>query len=471
MLGLAIAAFLAPIAAHAYIGTAGRYFADDYCTANEFNSMGVIGALVHRYNTWSGRFSFYLAVNIAEFGGLRIVPFLPATAAIVWLGATIWSILQFGLLARLRHPILVSVFLGSLVIFATLAGTPGIVQSLYWRTGMLTYIAPLIIGTFYTGLIAFRQRHQSSLLFPWLLLSAVITFVAGGFSETYVTMQTTILLVAVLVCLLTKSTACKRSVLPLLVAGLVGSVLAMVVMIAAPGNEARQSRFPPSPELLPLVGLSIISALYFIRQSILTSPWIVINALVFPALLAFGLQSQRFEATTIVKKLNFKLVPRFFGGYVAVGFIILVSCFAPALYGMSMYPPDRALVIPYFVFICLIVIGGYSLGFTLAGLPIINRQNRATYFAGVGIVVTIILLVFGPVRLAQETFALAPQAKTYASLWDSRDEQIKVALQQGQKDLVVPPLPYIPGDITPNPNYWVNRCVAKFYGLNSIAAP
>ena len=85
-------------------------------------------------------------------------------------------------------------------------------------------------------------------------------------------------------------------------------------------------------------------------------------------------------------------------------------------------------------------------------------------------VVLVALLVLGPVTSAQQTFALGSQAKTFASLWDSREQRIYTAVIEGETDLVVQPLPYIPGDIGPDPGYWINRCVATYYGLNSIVA-
>lgn len=70
------------------------------------------------------------------------------------------------------------------------------------------------------------------------------------------------------------------------------------------------------------------------------------------------------------------------------------------------------------------------------------------------------------------SYAKGATVSAYASQWDRRDLEIRAARSQGITDLVVPAL----GDtgdweeLSPDPHYWVNECVAGYYGLDSIAA-
>jgi hypothetical protein len=54
---LAIVAALAALfslAAHAYLGTFGRYIADDFCTASTLRRLGFLESQSYWYQTWTG---------------------------------------------------------------------------------------------------------------------------------------------------------------------------------------------------------------------------------------------------------------------------------------------------------------------------------------------------------------------------------------------------------------------------------
>jgi hypothetical protein len=76
---------------------------------------------------------------------------------------------------------------------------------------------------------------------------SVAQFPAGGFGETYVALQTTILLLFILVIWFEKPSSPQWKSLSAPVIGLVFSLAAMAVTVAAPGNNIRQSyfRLPP----------------------------------------------------------------------------------------------------------------------------------------------------------------------------------------------------------------------------------
>jgi hypothetical protein len=164
---------------------------------------------------------------------------------------------------------------------------------------MLTYIAPLIIMTVYVGILfrmgaSVRSRHR--LIF--LILSACLTFIAGGFSETYAALQMGGLFLAIFACLISSQDLPKR-ILPLLAAGFAGAILAAFVLILAPGNEARiasgvSRAIAPAPHTwMSFLKLSLRfgfdSVLYSIFNSWFTTATAV---LVLSAVVAFKLHSQ-----------------------------------------------------------------------------------------------------------------------------------------------------------------------------------
>ena len=63
-------------------------------------------------------------------------------------------------------------------------------------------------------------------------------------------------------------------------------------------------------------------------------------------------------------------------------------------------------------------------------------------------------------------------AASYASVWDREDRLIRATRDAGQADVTVPPLPAFLGEdfVTPDRTNWFNVCVARYYGVRTIAA-
>src|SRR5262249_28667077 len=154
------------------------------------------------------------------------VPILPTAAMIGWWLALTWMLRQFSnLIPRLRS-LLAAGLIAEVIVFATLSTAPDLPQSLYWQTGMLTYLFPLILLALYVGWV---QRQVAGALegrglAPWtLVISAGIPFIAGGMSETYLALQGMLLFVGVVACFVFRSPA-ARAARPHLIAGWLASL-------------------------------------------------------------------------------------------------------------------------------------------------------------------------------------------------------------------------------------------------------
>lgn len=77
-----------------------------------------------------------------------------------------------------------------------------------------------------------------------------------------------------------------------------------------------------------------------------------------------------------------------------------------------------------------------------------------------------------PIGVAVTTLPQRAIAAEHAQLWDAEDQQIRASRDAGQADVVVPPLPAYLGEefITPDRENWFNACVARYYGLRTIAS-
>src|SRR5205823_1540978 len=111
---------------------------------------------------------------------------------------------------------------------------PDLPQSLYWQTGMLTYLLPLVLATLLIGWIA---QGVSTGHAGWreAVLCGLLTFMAGGLSEAYLIPQDVALTLALGVSLVAK----RRRAAVLLSAALAGGVLALAAVVLAPATPGR----------------------------------------------------------------------------------------------------------------------------------------------------------------------------------------------------------------------------------------
>jgi hypothetical protein len=468
----AILALLVPLLAHAILGSYTRYIADDWCTAATVHSQGLIQAQCTWYMNWSGRYTFTFSVSLIELIGIRLVPYLPSLALGFWLAVTTWTVHQFrawgsGSIARS-----ISVLIASLLIFTVLKNIPNVHQSLYWQTGMLTYIAPLIFATIIVGIFIYTLRKEiAHRLRGSMLILAVLTAIAGGFSEMYVAMQTVAFLIAIVIFLTISSDDRNRLIAGLLVAGLLGSIVSMAIIFFAPGNEIRQALTPDSPGLFSVIGLSLNFAIRFIGKSILLSPVPTSLALFIPALITFSLPLNGGGLGEIYRRLDQRRLFSFLILSPFVGYFLIVSSMAPSVYGVSAFPEDRTLTIPQFVLISTIIFWG-----SVGGLAVKKRAGwiakYKTRITIIGCCLVAVLLFLGPILSANRNFTQVPTLRAYADRWDARDRQIRAAQKSGATQLAVPALGFTGGlsDIKDDPDYWVNRCFANYYGLETVVS-
>src|SRR5450759_809022 len=235
--GACLAAFTAGILGYAVLASTTRYMADDYWTAYIVKTTPFWQLPAYWYTHWSGRFSFFFLVSLAELAGVRIVPILPFLALLSLTCATTLLAWRWLRVLQLQHPLPTAFLTATLFVYCTIHSTPNVLQSLYWQTGMLTYFAP--IGLFVAYLALVSRLAQCSLRgwrWLWLAISGLLVFVIGGFSETSIAIQVTALSLGLAICAFLFG---RRHWLPWLGVGLAASLLALVVMILAPGHQIR----------------------------------------------------------------------------------------------------------------------------------------------------------------------------------------------------------------------------------------
>jgi hypothetical protein len=474
--------FALPLLAHAYAGTASRYLGDDYCAGYIFRDYGFIGGQVWHYNSWSAVPTTLLLMAMADPGGVRLAPVLPAAAVALWIAAAAWAVRQLSIWSGWAWSWLVSLYLAEILIFVTLQDAPNVEQSLYLRVPMLAYTCPLIILTLYVGMVAHAMNRERTSTRA-IVTSAVVAFAFGGFGPVCAACLAVALPVTALFALRALSGAPRRRLLILLAVGFAGAVVALAAVALAPGNATRQARFPHPPDVLKVAVWSVAYTTFMFSRSLVpfiggaisaaaphvlgatprwlstalemgTSPIPVITAVVLPAvLMQFAPASTRSHA----KWWPLWWIP-------AAAFIVVCACMAPGAYGTSAPPPPRALIIPQYLMTCLASCWGFAAGARF------RLRGATEQLSPVLIAVTACLLVVAPAAATPRIVASGRALRQWAFTWDRTDRQIRAAHEQGMLDAVVPAVDTIAGvgSISPDAGNWVNICAAKFYGLRSI---
>ncbi|MHB9032108.1 MAG: DUF6056 family protein [Anaerolineae bacterium] len=482
VLAYACLAFLgAFLASQAYLGLSSRYIADDYCSAAAVNAQGIFGAALHSYLTWSGRYTANLLDSLLGSFSPSLSPYMPAAALAVWyvvLTGTMYALFAFP--AR-RRRLFAALFAAAVLLAAALILTPEIFQSLYWGQGMRSVVPPLILGTALIGILGRynRQPHSPQSLI-WLAAGMIIALLAGGFSETYVVLQTTLLAGALLTVVLRLRTANRNHAWPMLTAMLLGSLLALGLVAAAPGNALRQANFPSPPGLFRLSIITLSGLANFAGKlvySLVGGQWAFAPLVLAARLISFlGVAATAYllgcsnQVHRSGAPLSGRALGRILLGLPLAALALLLVCFIPAAYATSLPLPGRTLIIPAYLLVWAAASWGFCLGqyHRARSSGQVNPRRPAAQSIAVSLVV---LFALASLVTAYTSLRLQPRLNAYASAWDQVDQHIRQARAAGQSAVVVPlvPNPARLDDLSPDPEFWVNQCVSAYYGLTVTA--
>jgi hypothetical protein len=451
------AALALGLALFAVQGLHTRFHADDFCMAAAVNQHGFFGAQANWYLTWSGRYAYFLVTSLLAAIGPGFAPYTAMLVMAAW-----WGGLAL-LFRRWRLPA-VTLLLPPLVLFAVLATLPNRFQSLYWQNGMVNYTLPLVLLTLGAAWIAAQAGTDRRPGWAMLGLNAAAALAVGGFSETALAVQITLLVLGLGVTFL-PGWRTPPALRPLLLAWLAGSLLALVVVFAAPGNQVRQAAVGSEmPGLARIVLFSMRNAAHITGKYILWHPLTAAAALLLPLALGWmhpSPQAGRFSLSAVreAQVQRLVLLP-------LAGFALVTAACAPTVYAMNAYPDDRVIVVPQYLLVLSVVLWGFLAGRTLAAfLPAGAARLRP---AVVGLAVLVTMAAVGLV--AVDTLAALPAARQYAAGWDERDRSIREQRAGGASTIQAAPLDSRAGlmELSESPQEWVNQCMAGYYGVEAV---
>jgi hypothetical protein len=493
LLALMAVVLAAPLLAHAYAGTFSRYMGDDYCAGSSFNREGIIGAQKYFYDTWGAVPTTILLMAVTDLFGPAHAGWWPALALLLWIATMVWAIVP---IARRIYPeaplaLALALCLAEAIAAVTIADAPNAIQSIYLRVPMLAYLGPIIGLSFFIGFLVRAANTDRAVTPKWLIASGAIAFIVGNFGPVCVAMQTTALGIALAVVWTMGSERTRRRLLPVLAAGVAGSVAGLALVAVAPGNALRARFFPPRPGLIYIARSSVLDAVFMFVRPVLSIfrpaiEWLV--PIVLPEArrwltVALGMGSSPFVPILVagIGALLGLVAPAAVAAKVVhrtlllialpiIAFVLVTSCMAVGVYGTSAPPPPRALIIPQFACEILLLLWG-----AVAGVAARSGLASRSIDASSRLVTPLLLIVIviGTGKSAQttaRTLSLASSLRSWTTTWDQGDRELREAARTGRLDATAPSLPPVGGvgSIARDPNDWVNACAAQYYGLTSV---
>ncbi len=465
-----------PLFGYGYLGGFTRYVADDYCSSRTLAQHGFWGSQVWSYRNHSGRFFSYFVTIAAEFfGKQRIVPFVAAILLISWLVVMTWTVWRLVKLLGWRHGFLGSIVLSELFLFAMLRTGPDPGQSFFWETGAFTYTLPIILLTLYLGLLFYYVRDQPrgtrQTLILWL--AGATSFCAAASSETNAAVQCIGFLAAILICKWGRSVGeSMRRCLPVLHFGFWGALVSSLVVVLAPGNAVREGKQRKVAAALPFVTVvvkSLVGSVVFVLHFLHHCPVAAVAVLGVPAIMIW------MEKSTPPLQMPWRTAA---GACLLAGacsFVLIFVSIFPGVFALSDLPPKRAEFIPHWIMLATLLCAGAALGSAAKRWRVVTPGLFLTLATS-----ALILLLTLPwvLKSTWSTMAYAHESRLYAAEWDVEDAHIRQLKALGGPNIVLPWDARIASggnvqgldSLSANPTFWVNKCMAEYYGVQSIRA-
>jgi hypothetical protein len=472
LLAIGCIAFSTALIGYIGIGSFMRYSGDDYC----------YGAMLTQHGFWKAqwlsfqnpmpyhgnRYSLTFLSGISGLFNPAFNGFLPGMAIVVWVLGFLSIFATLGRLLTLQIHWMECLLASEIVVFFTLNLAPDLSQSLYWRSGMLPYLAPLIVIIIMISYML-KKLEGDNLSRLALVLIPLSAFFAGGFSETATALQTGFLLLALLGTWILKKRGSKKGswALLLLLAALIGTSLAMMLLIVSPANLSRRVDLPAPPDFVNLVRMAAHSAYIFTHATVkhLLLPNLLLAS--FFVVLSVQICSRRGSAASIRGA-------RFFGPLAlipVIGFLLIICCMAPSAYAQSSYPELRALITARFVTVVSAASFGWWIGVGIWRLK--NRIDAAYPYLLFGSAIMLSIMSIYPLLATKSTLSELPRYRKWATFWDIRDAEIRSIESQGINEIDVVKIDNIiprVGDLSDDPGYWYNNCAEMYYGMSRIRA-
>ncbi len=455
------------LAAIAYLGTFTRHMSDDYCESYVTQTYSPLGAVVNRYEegSWraANRYSNLLFVGIMEsLLGWRNIEIIPAVLVTLWAIGLIYLVHQVRKVAGIEWHIFMDILLGTVLAFFSILVAPNRFQTFYWRSSMDTHFTPLVFFNFVVASVFSRIRSSREVPpIRFILVLFFASFLIGGFSEPPVTVMIVGSGLGFAYSWFFAKGNMRRSLLILIGSILVGAVFALAVMALSP---AVSKLGDDATSFVEWVQRTMQYTYFFMIDTFRALPLPIFFSIICPAIVVFVIYRGResLNSVNLQTNRNHALTLPF------ILIILIAAGFSTSAYGQS-FPVERARFFAHFLMTITLVFEGVLLGIWLSQVK--WKFFDSAYFSYLPILILLLLSIY-PFRAGLRVLQEVPAYSAREQAWDRRDAHIYKLRAQGQTDLIVPQFDGVDGvkELDNNPMHWVNRCAARYYGVNSISA-
>ena len=413
---------------------------------------GAFGQTVTSYWNWQGTYSaiFLMALQPAVFGFhfYRITPFLMLLSLLIGISSLMISI--FDRVFRCGKTI--GLTSAAIAVLLCIQMMPSPVEGLYWYNGAIYY-------TFFHGV----AMLSFSLLIEyvsvggkgkWTALVLLELFLAGGNYSTALC-SAIIWSLTILILIIKKHRSWKRLLFPFFV-----FLIAFAANILAPGNAVRQGGMTHVPNVLGDILASFRDGARFGLR------WFRL-----PILGAAGFLGVVFW--TGLDECDFTFpIPAV---VTVLSFCLYSSMFCPPEYAMGSSGPLRLKNIQYYTYIILVLLNVcYWTGWVNGRRKRDRQKKKVMLIAGAGclwLAAAIVFLRSGAYTSAAAIGVLTSgEARTY---YQAAEDRLSVLEDPSILVVKLPPYPCTPfllyhGDVTTDPQHYVNEGVAQFYAKSSV---
>ena len=458
IVGLILA--LAGVGLFAYLGYFNRDWADDWCYNADFKNLGFLETVAgYAYNvTYTpSRYSVTIFAGLLYALGTLGTQLMTPLTIIFWVAGLAFLFYNFACIAGYRLSKWLVILVAAVIVYFSIYLSPHIYQSLYWRTGMLTYVTPLVfLPWIFVFITEGSKRDEPSPILTGLIF--ILALLGGGFSEASSAVLVSTLGLYVLIAGIgyrQKKVWAVKTFVPALVA-LVGAVTAMALLAFAPTTQVRKERYGEPAGLVELVLLLYQFTYAFFVLSIKDYQSVAIIAMsVFSGFLFF-------PSIKTDKPLKILLLAALAG--LLVVFLVAAS-FAPSAYVERGLPADRTIIIPRFIAVFGFVLAGWLTGLALREL------YSSRWLETLTIVLLLVSYVF-PIYSLKVTAEKIPIYAGRTREWDAREAAILEAIADGEARADVFAIDGLPvggiRDFDPpgKTGFWITKCAQNYYDIN-----
>jgi hypothetical protein len=458
IVGLVI--FLTGVGLFAYLGYYNRAWADDWCYNADFKNLGFLETVRgYSYNvTYTpSRYSVTIFAGLIQAFETVGMQLMTPLTVIFWVAGLAYFFYNFAGIAGYRLSKWLVVFVAAAIVYFSIYLSPHIYQSLYWRTGMLTYATPLVFLPWIFVFITEQSKREK----PSPILTAFIFIVAllgGGFSEASCTVLVSTLGLYTLITgrgYRQKRPWAVKTFFPAL-AALAGAVLAMALLVFAPTTLVRKERYGEPAGLLELIVLLYQFTYAFFVLSIKDVQNILLILMsIFSGFLFF-------PAVKIDKPGKILLLAALVG---LLAVFLVAASLAPSAYVERGMPADRTIIVPRFIAISGFVVAGW-----LGGLAL--REMFASRWLEILVAVLLLVSYAFPLYMLNVTAEKIPLYAQRAREWDAREAEIQAAIASEQERAEVLAIDGLPvggiRDFDPQgkTGFWITKCAMDYYDIN-----